>query len=78
MAALLIVLAVTVGLSWRAGLYGRRAGVAEAETDTHEESDSGFVDACARSLVLVLFCLVGLLALGVMYGNVLGAASAGR
>jgi hypothetical protein len=72
MAVLLIVLAVTVGLSWRAGLLGRRAGVVDSETQ--QESDSAFLDTCARSFVLVFLCLLGLLALGVMYGNVLGAA----
>jgi hypothetical protein len=30
------------------------------------------LDACARASVLVLLSLLGLLALGVMYGNVLG------
>ena len=72
MAVLLIVLVATVGLSWRAGLFGRRADVADSETQ--HESDSGFIDTCARSFVLVFLCLLGLLALGVMYGNVLGAA----
>ena len=72
MAVLLIVLMVTVGLSWRAGLLGL-AGI--ADSDTQQESDSGFLDTCARSFVLVLLCLLGLLALGVMYGNVLGASN---
>ena len=34
------------------------------------------MDACARAFVLVLLSLLGLLALGVMYGNVLGAVHA--
>lgn len=39
----------------------------------HDES--GLVDACARASLLVLASLLGLLALGVMYGNVLGAGN---
>jgi hypothetical protein len=68
MAVLLIVLLVTVGLSVRAGLCGKRWSVADSE-------DSWLIDACARSFVLVLLSLIGLFALGVMYGNVLGAAN---
>lgn len=68
MAVLLIILGVTVGLSVRAGVCGRRWTVAESE-------DSWLLDACARSFVIVLLSLIGLFALGVMYGNVLGAAS---
>jgi hypothetical protein len=34
------------------------------------------VDACARTFVLVFLSLLGLLALGMMYGNVLGTANA--
>jgi hypothetical protein len=56
----------------RAGLYGRRWNIADSETS----DDSWLVDACARSFILVLLSLLGLLALGVMYGNVLGAAHA--
>jgi len=37
--------------------------------------ESGLVDACARASVLVLMSLLGLLVLGVMYGNVLGAGN---
>jgi hypothetical protein len=66
----MIVLLVTIGLSWRAGLYRARYNV--AETEVQSESDCGFFDTCARTFVLVLLCLSGLLALGVMYGNVLG------
>jgi len=72
MAVLLIILLLTVGLSVRAGLYGRRWNV--ADSDSTEES--WLMDACARAFVLVLLSLLGLLALGVMYGNVLGAAHA--
>lgn len=72
MAVLLIILLATVGLSARAGLYGRRWNIADSETS----EDSWLMDACARSFILVLLSLLGLLALGVMYGNVLGAAHA--
>lgn len=76
MAILLIVLLVIVGLAWKAGLYGTRASVADGETEHDEDVDVGFFDLCARSFVVVLLCLIGLLALGVIYGNVLGAANA--
>ena len=72
MAAFLIILLATIGLSVRAGLYGRRWNIADSDTS----EDSWLIDACARSFVLVLLSLLGLLALGVMYGNVLGAAQA--
>ena len=68
MAVLLIILLVTVALSIRAGLCGRRWTIADSE-------DSWLIDACARSFVLVLLSLIGLFALGVLYGNVLGAAN---
>jgi hypothetical protein len=73
-AVLVVVLLIIVGLSWRAGLYRSRYSVSgsEAETQT-QETDCGFLDTCARTFVLVFLCLAGLLALGVMYGNVLGA-----
>lgn len=75
MGVLLIVLLVVVGLSVRAGLYGRRWTVADSDGETGE--DSWLVDACARTFVLVLLSLLGLLALGMMYGNVLGAVHTG-
>jgi hypothetical protein len=74
MAVLLIILLITIGLGVRAGLYGRRSSVADSESDSSE--DSWLMDACARAFVLVLLSLLGLLALGVMYGNVLGAVRA--
>ena len=46
-----------------------------ADVETDQEADCGFFDVCARTLVLVFLCLLGLAALGVMYGNVLGAAN---
>ncbi|HET9780358.1 MAG TPA: hypothetical protein VFR33_01150 [Candidatus Dormibacteraeota bacterium] len=75
MVVLLIVLILTIGLSVRAGLYRQRLGVAESDQDASDQS--WLVDACARTFVLVLLSLLGLLALGVMYGNVLGAVHAG-
>lgn len=72
MAALLIILLVTIGLSVRAGLYGRRWNVAASET--HDEGAP--VDTYVRTFILVLLSLLGLLALGLTYGNVLGAAHA--
>lgn len=71
MAVLLVILLLTVGLSIRAGVCGRRWTVAESE-------ESWLIDAVARSFVLVLLSLIGLFALGVMYGNVLGAAHVGH
>lgn len=68
MAVLLVILLITLGLSVRAGLCGRRWNIAASE-------DSWLIDTCARTLVIVLLSLLGLFALGVMYGNVLGAAS---
>lgn len=75
MVVLLIILILTIGLSVRAGLYRRRLGVADSDRDASAES--WLVDTCARTFVLVLLSLLGLLALGVMYGNVLGAVHAG-
>src|SRR3989475_6561718 len=72
MAVLFIILIATIGLSVRAGLYGRRWNI--ADSDSTEES--WLVDTCVRTFVLVLLSLLGLLALGVMYGNVLGAVHA--
>jgi hypothetical protein len=74
MGVLLIILVLTIGLSVRAGLYGRRWGIADSDAQGDE---SWLMDACARTFVLVLISLLGLLALGVLYGNVLGAAHAG-
>jgi hypothetical protein len=66
----MIVLLITIGLAWRAGLH--RSHYVIADSDGEQESDCGFLDTCARTFVLVLVCLAGLFALGVMYGNVLG------
>ena len=71
MPILLIILAVTLGLAWRAGVPQRCWGPADAERG----DESGLVDACTRASVLVLMSLLGLLVLGVTYGNVLGAGN---
>ena len=73
MAALLIILLATIGLAVRAVTYRRQWSVVNSE---HPDNDTGFVDTCARTFVLVLLSLLGLMALGVMYGNVLGSANA--
>ncbi len=62
MAILPIIMALTLGLAWRA-LVARNDG-------------NEMLDACARASVLVFVSLVGLFALGVTYGNVLGANAA--
>ena len=72
MTALLIILFLTVGLAVRAVTYTRQWSPAESES----ANDTGFVDTCTRTFVLVLMSLLGLLALGLMYGNVLGSANA--
>ena len=74
MPALLIILLVTMVLGARAVTYGHLSST----TDSVSANDTGFVDTCARTCVLVLLSLIGLLALGMMYGNVLGAAGASR
>lgn len=75
MAALLIILLVTIALAARAVTYNSRWSAADSD---HPGSDTGFVDACARTFVIVLLSLLGLMALGLMYGNVLGSANAIR
>ncbi len=80
MAVLLIILLATIGLAVRAGIYGRGRRLADSETrddpslrqDSWLREDSWLIDTCARSFTLVLLSLLGLLALGIMYGNVLG------
>jgi len=71
MPILMIILVVTLGLAWRAGVVQRCWRPAEAQP----AEESGLIDACTRASVLVLMSLLGLFALGVMYGNVLGAGS---
>lgn len=71
MAVLLIVLLITLGLALRAGMWGRRWSPSDSET----LDDTGLIDTCARTFALVLMSLIGLFALGVTYGNVLGAGA---
>jgi hypothetical protein len=71
MAALLVILLATTGLAVRVVTYRNQWSAADSET-----AEVGLVDTCARTFVLVLLSLLGLLALGVMYGNVLGTANA--
>ena len=72
MAALLIILFASIGLAVRAVTYSRQWSAADSESPP----ETGLVDTCARTFILVLLSLLGLLALGMMYGNVLGAANA--
>jgi hypothetical protein len=69
MAILLIVLFITVAL--KAGVGVRRWSPAASESI----DDSRLLDTCARTFTLVLVSLIGLFALGVTYGNVLGAGT---
>jgi len=79
MAALLIILLVTMGLAVRAGAYARHWNPAEIETNQKTGAqETGVLDTFARTFALVLISLMGLLALGMMYGNVLGSANAGH
>lgn len=71
MPILLIILTVTLGLAWRARVVQRVWRPADAD----EPDQTGLIDATTRASLLVLFSLLGLMALGVMYGNVLGAGN---
>jgi hypothetical protein len=71
MGTLFIVVIVMLGLALRAASVSRRAGVAGSEAD----DEVGAVDAFARTSLLVLLSLLGLLALGLAYGNVLRAGA---
>jgi hypothetical protein len=73
MAALLVILLATIGLAVRAATCRSQWSSVDSKT-----TEVGLIDTCARTLVLVLLSLVGLLALGMMYGNVLGSATASR
>jgi hypothetical protein len=72
MAVLLIILLLTIALAMRAGVWGRRRWSA---VDSETEDDTGLIDNCARTLTLVLMSLIGLFALGVASGNVLGTGA---
>ncbi len=69
MGILLITLALTLGLGWRAHVGRRRRRAAGVERDDENE----MTDARARTSILVLASLKGLFALGATYGSVLGA-----
>jgi hypothetical protein len=72
MGSLLGIMFVMLGLALRAATVSRRASLVGSE-----RSDvNGFVDAYARTSLLVLLCLVALFALGLFYGNVLGGGAA--
>jgi hypothetical protein len=71
MPILLAILMTTLGLAWRSCVVQRCWDPVEAQ----HLDENGLLDACARASVLVLMSLIGLFALGVMYGNVLGAGN---
>lgn len=71
MGTLFVILIVTLGLALRAASVRRRVSLASSEAD----DVVGVIDAYARTSLLVLLCLLGLLALGLIYGNVLRAGS---
>ncbi len=68
MGVLFVILLVTLGLAFRAVTAGRRVRVAGSD-GVH---DTALMDAYTRTSLLVLVCLLGLFALGLAYGNVLG------
>ncbi len=70
MAVLLIILFVTIALAIRASVWKGRLSPAGDNVD-----ETGLVDTCARTFTLVLMSLIGLFALGLTYGNVLGAGT---
>jgi hypothetical protein len=70
MAVLLIILFITIVLAIRAGVWNSSLSPAGDTVD-----ETGLVDTCARTFTLVLMSLIGLFALGVTYGNVLGAGA---
>ena len=76
MVILLLVLIPTIALSVRAGLYRSRSTIAPSDAETGD--GPWLIDVCARTFLLVLLALLGLLALGVMYGNVVGAVHSDR
>lgn len=71
MEILLVIMFVTIGLALRAGAVGRRASLVRFETS----DENSLLESYARTSLLVLFCLLGLFALGLMYGNVLSAGT---
>jgi hypothetical protein len=71
-AALLIILLATIGLGVRAVTYRRQWSAVDYE---HHDADTDFVDTYVRTFLLVFVSLLALLALGAIYGNVLGLAN---
>ena len=71
MTVLMAILLLVITLAWRARVIQRWWNPAEVERG----DETGLVDACTRASLLVLMSLIGLFALGVMYGNVLGASN---
>jgi hypothetical protein len=71
MAILLIILFVTLALAVRAAVGRRFLGPAGSQA----VDDTGLADSFARTFALVLMSLIGLFALGVTNGNVLGAGT---
>lgn len=63
-----MIMLVTLGLALRAGAMGRRASLAGSDSG----DEVGLIDTYVRTSLLVLLCLLGLFALGLAYGNVLG------
>lgn len=77
MAALLVILLATIGLAVRAVTYRSQWSAPDSEANQMGlANQTGLVDTCARTFVLVLLSLLGLLVLGMMYGNVLGSVNA--
>jgi hypothetical protein len=66
MAVLLIILVTTVGLAARVGMNGRLWNIAGSDAS----GVPWLADTYARSFIVVLLSLLGLLALGTRYGNV--------
>ncbi|HSS93055.1 MAG TPA: hypothetical protein VLR46_03590 [Candidatus Dormibacteraeota bacterium] len=71
MAILFVIMLITLGLALRAATVRRHPSVAGSTS----RDESAVIDSYARTSLLVLLCLVGLFALGLMYGNVLGAGA---
>jgi hypothetical protein len=72
MGVLLIIMFASLGLGLRANAASRHARVSGSEGS---EEIAAMIDSYARTSLLVLLCLLGLLALGLSYGNVLGAGA---
>jgi hypothetical protein len=70
MAVLPIIVVITIALAITAAVLKGRLSPAGDNVD-----ETGLVDTCARTFTLVLMSLIGLFALGVTYGNVLGVGA---